>query len=72
MNHKGTFLLAIATAIVAVTSAINTDQTVRNATRRGNLLRPLLVSTHVMCERLPVMQSLAQYDKTVVKITQNI
>ena len=42
MNHKGTFLLAIATAIVAVTSAINTDQTVRNPTRPGNLSEPLL------------------------------
>ena len=30
-----------------------------------------LVSTHVVCKRLSVMQSLAQCDKNVVKITQN-
>ena len=42
MNHKGTFLLAIAAAIVAVTSAINTDHTVRNPTLPGNLSGPLL------------------------------
>ena len=42
MNHKGTFLLAIATVIVALTSAINTDDPVRNSTRPGNFSGPLL------------------------------